>query len=136
MIYLLLNVLSFIFIIARSSVPMEEDDSEEDDILDLGLNDEEIFDYEEEEPPPSKLPSNVISNAPAKIVFDRPSVPSPVKIATPLNKANVPAAPVKPSVIQRNALPNVANAPFIQGGLERSNILKFRIGNSYLSFFR
>lgn len=97
---------------------MEEDESEdEEDLLNFGLNEGDDLDYEVEEPPPPEPPSKVISNASAKIVFDKPS---PVKISPPLNKTNVPSVPVKPTAIPRNATPNVANAPFFQGGFVRS----------------
>jgi len=92
-----------------------EDDSEEDDVLDIGLN--ESFGYEEEEPPSPKVPSNVINNVPTKIVFDRPS---PTKIGAPLNKANVSAGPIKPVVIQRTVISNATNPPHPQGEFERS----------------
>jgi hypothetical protein len=104
-----------VLIVEKSSIPME-DDSEEDDVLDIGLN--ESFGYEEEELPPPKLPSNTINNAPAKpIVFDRPS---PTKIVAPLNKANLPAVPVKPAIQRTVTLSNVANSPYPQGESERS----------------
>lgn len=96
---------------------MEEDESDEEDILDLCLSVGDDLAYEVEEPPPPEPPSKVISNASAKIVFDKPS---PVKISPPLNKTNVPSVPVKPTAIPKNATPNVANAPFFQGGFVRS----------------
>jgi hypothetical protein len=104
---------AIILIVVKSSIPMEDDDSEEeDDVLDIGLN--ESFGYEEEELPPPKLPSNTINNAPAKIVFDRPS---PAKIVAPLNKANDPAVTVKPPIIQRTVM---AHPPYPQGEFEMS----------------
>ena len=57
---------------------MEEDESDEEDILDLGLNVGDDLAYEVEEPPQPEPPSKVNSNASAKMVFD---MPSPVKTA-------------------------------------------------------
>lgn len=92
---------------------LEEDESEDEDVLDIGLNDEEIFDYgfdeddQLQEPPPPKLPAARIFNRSAGPVSQKDSQPSPPKTVTTSIRTNVPVVPVKPPVILRSTVPTV-----------------------------
>ncbi|XP_057364438.1 uncharacterized protein LOC130685209 isoform X2 [Daphnia carinata] len=93
----------------------EEDDSEDGDVLDLGLDDEEIFDYgynEDEqlhEPPPLKLPANKIINKSTGILCKKDVQPTSPNTATTSNRTNVPAVEVKPSAILTSTPPTTSH---------------------------
>nr|CAH0102698.1 unnamed protein product [Daphnia galeata] len=61
---------------SKSSIPMEEDESEdEEDLLNFGLNEGDDLDYEVEEPLPSQQPSSVVSNEPSDLMTPAPISP-------------------------------------------------------------
>ncbi|KAI9561946.1 hypothetical protein GHT06_012909 [Daphnia sinensis] len=100
-------------VLERAEAHSEEDDSEDGDVLDIGLNDEEIFDYDYNEdeqlhkPPTPKPPANKVINESTRIVGE--IKPTPPNTATTSNKTNVPPVQVKPPI--RSTIPTTSQPP-------------------------